>query len=44
MLDVGYWSGKQSDPDKTRTHFCSGYSSNADKGDRHTTEKNKLMK
>jgi len=25
MLDVGYWLGKQSDPDKTRTHFHSGY-------------------
>ena len=25
MVDVGYWLGKQSDPDKTRTHFCSGY-------------------
>ena len=21
MLEVGYWLGKQSDPDKTRTHF-----------------------
>jgi len=24
MLDVGYWLGKQSDPDKTKTHFISG--------------------
>jgi len=21
MLDVGYWLGKQSDPDKTKNHF-----------------------
>jgi len=44
MLDVGYWLGKQSDPDKTRTHFCSGYLTKAGKGDDNTTERNKLMR
>jgi len=45
MLDVGYWLGKQSDPDKTRTHFRSGYLPKAGKGDDNTTEKkNKLMR
>ena len=39
MLDVGYWLGKQSDPDKTRTHFCSGYLPKAGKGDDNTTGK-----
>jgi len=39
MLDVGYWLGKQSDPVKTRTHFHSGYSPKAGKGDDNTTEK-----
>jgi len=42
MLDDGYWLGKQSDLDKTRTHFCSGYLPKAGKGD-NTTEK-KLMR
>jgi len=37
MLDVGYWLGKQSDPDKTRTHFHSGYLPKAGKGDDSTT-------
>ena len=39
MLDVGYWLGKQSDPDKTRTHFRSGYLPKAGKGDANTTGK-----
>jgi len=39
MLEVGYWLGKQSDPDKTRTHFHSGYLPKADKGDDKTTGK-----
>jgi len=39
MLDVGYWLGKQSDPDKTRTHFHSGYLPKAGKGDDNTTGK-----
>jgi len=39
MLDVGYWLGKQSDPDKTRTHFCSGYLPKAGKGDDNTAGK-----
>jgi len=39
MLDVGYWLGKQSDPDKTRTHFRSGYLPKAGKGDDNTTGK-----
>jgi len=42
MLDVGYWLGKQSDPDKTRTHFRSGYLPKAGKeGDGNTTGKKK---
>jgi len=44
ILDVGFWLGKQSDPDKTRTHFCSGFLPKAGKGDDNTTEKNKLMR
>jgi len=39
MIDVGYWLGKQSDPDKTRTHFRSGYLPKAGKGDDNTTGK-----
>ena len=39
MLDVGYWLGNQSDPDKTRTHFYSGYLPKAGKGDDNTTGK-----
>jgi len=39
MLDVGYWLGKQSDPDKTRTYFHSGYLPKAGKGDDNTTGK-----
>jgi len=39
MLEVGYWLGKQSDPDKTRTHFRSGYLPKAGKGDDNTTGK-----
>ena len=39
MLHVGYWLGKQSDPDKTRTHFCLGYLPKAGKGDGNTTGK-----
>jgi len=39
MLDVGYWLGKQSDPDKTRTYFKSGYLPKAGKGDDNTTGK-----
>jgi len=39
MLDVGYWLGKQTDPDKTRTHFCSGCLPKAGKGDDNTTGK-----
>jgi len=39
MLNVGYWLGQQSDPDKTRTHFCSGYLPKAGKGDDNTTGK-----
>jgi len=44
MLDAGYWLEKQSDPDKTQTHFCSGYLPKAGRGDGNTTEKSKLMK
>jgi len=44
MLDVGYWLRKQSDPVKTRTHFCSGYLPKAGKGDDNTTGKKKLMR
>jgi len=39
MLDVGYWLGKQLDPDKTRTHFQSGYLPKAGKGDDNATGK-----
>jgi len=39
MLDVGYGLGKQSDPDKTRAHFHSGYLPKAGKGDDNTTGK-----
>jgi len=39
MLDVGYWLGKQSDSDKTRTHFYSGYLPKAGKGDDNATGK-----
>jgi len=39
MLDVGYLLGKQSDPDKTRTHFHSGYLPKAGKVDDNTTGK-----
>jgi len=38
-LDVGYWLGKPSDPDKTRAHFHSGYLPKAGKGDDNTTGK-----
>jgi len=39
MLDVGYWLGKQSDPDKSRTHFHLGYLPKAGKVDDNTTRK-----
>jgi len=44
MLDVGFWLGKQPDPDKTRTHFHSGYLPKAGKGDDNTTEKSYEMR
>ena len=39
MIEVGYWLGKQCDPDKTRTHFLSGYLPKVGKGDDNTTGK-----
>jgi len=44
MLDVGYCLGKQSDHDKTSTHFHSGCLPKAGKGDDNTIGKNKLMR
>ena len=39
LKNVGFWLTRQSDPDRTRTHFPSGYMPNASKKDDNTTEK-----
>jgi len=36
LLEVVYWLGMQSDPDKTTTHFPSGYLPKVNHGDDNT--------